>query len=113
MRYDYQCSSCNSIHEIDHGIKTTKRKCPKCGENKLEKIFLSAPASFVRQDAVTVGQLAERNAKRMGKNEVQERDLKDKEGKKEAMSKAQKELYKKIGKSDESKREKFINEGII
>jgi putative FmdB family regulatory protein len=113
MRYDYQCSSCDAVHEIDHGIKTTKRKCPKCGKNELEKIFLSAPIAFVRQDAVTVGQQAERNAKRMGKNEVQERDLKDKENKKEPMNQAKKELYKKIGKSDESKREKFINEGVI
>lgn len=113
MRYDYQCSSCNSLHEIEHGIKTTKKKCPKCGENKLEKVFLSAPIGFVRQEVTTIGQQAERNAKRLGKNEIQERELKDKEGKKEAMSQAKKELYKKLGKADDSKRERYIVDGKI
>lgn len=90
-----------------------KKKCPSCGKNKLERYFLAPPSAFVRPEVTTVGQQAERNSKRLGRNEVQERDLKDRENKKAPMDQAKKELYRKIGKADDSKRERYINEGKI
>ncbi|MBM3977261.1 MAG: zinc ribbon domain-containing protein [Planctomycetes bacterium] len=36
--YDYACQACGHALEIFHSMKEApKRKCPKCGKNKLER----------------------------------------------------------------------------
>lgn len=39
--YDYKCSKCNSVFEIEKGMKETPRdlKCPKCGSSKAKRVF--------------------------------------------------------------------------
>lgn len=40
-RYDYECPTCGII-EIIHSIKDPpKRKCPKCGKRKLQRLISS------------------------------------------------------------------------
>ena len=35
--YDYKCTACNHAFEIFHSMSETKRKCPECGRNALER----------------------------------------------------------------------------
>ena len=91
--HDYYCESCGAefkdVYQKYEDDPLTK--CDECGEESLQKIF-AAPTVFVRQEAKTIGQLADRNAKKMGRREVEERDLKNKEKNKSAISEAKKDL---------------------
>jgi putative FmdB family regulatory protein len=45
--YEYRCSACGAEMEIFQSItEATKRKCPECGERKLER-KISAGAGFL------------------------------------------------------------------
>ena len=73
MRYDYECQSeeCQILFEVEQSLKSKRlRKCPACGESTLERVILQAPLCFIERDVTTVGQLAERNNKKMGKEGV-------------------------------------------
>ena len=96
MRYDYQCNSCEAIYEIDHKFNETKKKCYLCGKLKLEKIFLEAPLAFVRQEATTVGQLAERKDKELGKYGLEEARRRLKENNKIAEREKRQEVQSKL-----------------
>ena len=37
--YDYECGACNRRFEIFHSIAETRKKCPKCGESKLNRLI--------------------------------------------------------------------------
>lgn len=38
--YDYHCDACNKDFEIYHSItEEARRKCPKCGKNKLRRLI--------------------------------------------------------------------------
>ncbi len=38
--YDYECDACGHALEIFQGINDpVKKKCPKCGKNKLKRLF--------------------------------------------------------------------------
>lgn len=38
--YDYRCNACGHEFELFQGItESKKRKCPKCGKLKLERLF--------------------------------------------------------------------------
>lgn len=113
MRYDYECDSCGAeVYDIEQTVSDTPlTKCPKCGEKSLYRVLLAAPSASVQSDAVTIGQLAERNAKKLGREEVQERTLKDKDSKKEALKQARKEMHSKINKMSEAQQKKYILDG--
>lgn len=69
--YDYRCNECSHEFETQQSIKDKPlKKCPECKKNKLERL-ISAPTVFVRQDAKTLGQQADRNTKKMGRYEKQ------------------------------------------
>jgi putative FmdB family regulatory protein len=108
--HDYYCEDCgkefNDIYQKYEDDPLTD--CESCGKKTLQKIF-SAPTFFVSQEAKTLGQLAERNAKSMGRREVEERDLKHKEKNKSAMSEAKKELYGGINKMSDKQKRKYID----
>lgn len=83
MKYDYECQNieCGLILEIDQGIKEPKiTKCPICEQETFERIFLQAPLGFVKE-VKTVGQLAEKNAKAMGRYGLEEAKRLEKENK--------------------------------
>ena len=65
----------------------------------------------MRKEATTIGQLADRNAKKLGKGEVSERDAKKKESSVDALKEAKKELNTKISKMSESQKQRFIENG--
>lgn len=69
ITYEYECQNeeCGFSLEIRQSIHDKALvKCPVCKKNKLERLIF-ATYGFVRQDPTTLGQLAERNMKRMGK----------------------------------------------
>lgn len=109
MIYEYRCLNCNYECEHVQSIKDKPlKKCPSCKKNKLERL-ISVTSGFVRKEATTIGQLADRNSKRLGKSEVQERDLKRKEESKVALDQAKVELNRKINKMSEIQKRKYID----
>ena len=112
MLYDYKCSDCDhQMVDVQQSINDKPLvKCEKCGRNTLERV-LFAPTVFVKQEATTIGQLSERNAKKLGKREVQERTLRDKDSKKTAMQEARKEMHSKINGMNDSQRRRFVENG--
>jgi|TARA_R100000008_G_C3475817_1_gene111316 putative FmdB family regulatory protein len=108
--HDYECAECGKFFSdvYQKYEEEPLTKCEECGKESLQKIF-AAPTFFVTQEAQTLGQLADRNAKKMGQREVQERDLKRKEQTKSAMSEAKKELYSGINKMSDTQKRKYID----
>ena len=103
--YDYVCSNCQ--HEIENVHQSIKDKplikCEQCNYRTLERIIY-----FVRREATTIGQLSDRNTKKMGKYELESRQQDD-NMKKERSGKQ--ELHKKINSMDETQKRKWIMEG--
>lgn len=94
MIYEYQCINCLAEFEIEHSFKDKKnRKCPIC-KNKLQKL-ISAPHFYVH-NINTVGQLAEQNNKKFGKDELFERQQKQNEAEKVAKEYARQQLQSKL-----------------
>jgi len=65
----------------------------------------------VRGEPTTMGQLAERNSAKMGKSQVQEKRLQDKESKKQALSEAKKEMNSKISRMNSTQKTRYIENG--
>lgn len=110
--YDYLCSNCDTrIEDVFQNIRDAAIiVCPECGHDSLERL-ICAPSIFVRGEATTIGQLSERNSKKLGKYEVQERTLKDKDSKKDAIKEAKRELNSKINKMSNSEKIRYIENG--
>lgn len=112
--YEYRCENCSHQFEIDRPIKSKPlKKCPSCKKMKLESL-LFAPQCFAEREAKTIGQLADRKAKKIGRYERDhfnkaailsgqvERDKKRKE---------EKSLLHKISKMSASQKTRYIHEG--
>lgn len=74
--YAYQCDNCNNRHEESRSIKEPHPKnCPHCGqkfdESTFYQDFSQHKTSFTGMEATTVGQQAERNSKKLGKELIQ------------------------------------------
>ena len=108
--HDYECTKCGKFFSdvYQKYEEDPLTKCEECGQESLQKIF-AAPTFFVTQEAKTLGQVADRNSKKMGQREVQERELKAKEKNKSAMSEAKKELYGGINKMNDSQKRRYID----
>lgn len=111
-RYDYECSACG--HKMENVYQEINdkplKKCSSCKKHKLERIIF-APHVFVRGEATTMGQLAERNSKKMGKSQVEDMSNKDKESKKSALKEAKSEMHSKINKMSASQKRRYIENG--
>ena len=113
--YDYLCknkkckSELNDIHQSfnDEALII----CPKCKQSTLIRVVNSAPMVIAKSEPTTIGQLAEKNSKTIGRQEIQERTLKDKENKKQVLSQTKKELYSKINKMSDKQKHGYIENG--
>ena len=102
--YEYRCL-CMHEFEVEQSIKDKALTCcPVCGQDNLERL-ISNTLGFCRQEAKTLGQLAERNTKR-DKGKAQELTEKNRNSNVEGI----KELKKLGGMSDEQKR-KYVENG--
>ena len=107
--YDYACNYCGfhqqdvyqSIHDEPH------KKCPKCKNNTYERLISCGLAVFVSQDASTIGQLADRNAKK-NRSKLSEDAAKKLESEPQ---KEDKSYIRKINKMTPKQRHKWIMEG--
>lgn len=113
-KYDYECENCNyKIIDIYQSFDSESLiKCINCGQDSLNKIIY-CPHISIKGEAKTVAQLAERNSKKMGKTLVDEKTLKDKEDKKEALKDAKKEMRAKINKMSSDQSRRYIEDGKI
>ena len=107
--YEYECQACFHRFEIEQKVKDKpKKRCPSCNKNKLERL-ISQTLGFVHGDINTIGQLSDKNAKRMGKYKLSEIEAKKNES--EGPTKKRRELHKKINKMTPLQKKKFIYEG--
>ena len=94
-------------------IATSSKKgaCHVCEQKTLRKVYLSPPAVFVRGES-TIGQLADKNYRKMGHYEKQEKMQQDKAPSK--MTKEQKEkraTHQKINSMTPEQKIKWIKNG--
>ena len=90
----YICDKCDHEFLAQESIKKApRRKCPACNKMSLCQNLTGGQPPIVKREATTIGQLAERNSKAMGKFGVAEQTRKDKE----QYSKRKNEYLKKQG----------------
>jgi putative FmdB family regulatory protein len=111
--YDFECEPCAYYTEIHQSMfSPSLLECPVCGQKTLKKVFLNPPYISVRGEPTTIGQMAEKNAKKMGKYEIQDKTKEDKQGK--GLTKEQKEKrnqHQKITAMTPKQKLKWIREG--
>jgi putative FmdB family regulatory protein len=71
----YKCDSCDHEFEIIQGYQDKrKKKCPVCKKNTLRQVFC---APYITGEIKSMGSLAEKNTREMGKYGLEERYRKD------------------------------------
>jgi len=113
-RYDYRCENCNyELNDIYQSFQDKPlKKCKNCKKMTLHRVVFS-PHVYVRGEPTTMGQLAERNSKKMGKTQVEEMSKKDKESKQSALKEAKNEMRSKINKMNNSQKRSYIENGRL
>lgn len=71
ITYEYECGTCSANFDVMQSIKDDAYTvCPECNTNTLTRV-LHAPLHIqIIGEPITIGQLAERNAKRMSVEEM-------------------------------------------
>ena len=107
--YDYLCTNCQyKIEDIQQSIKDKPLvRCKKCKRMTLERIIYEGDV-FVKSEPTTIGQIADRNTKKMGKYERQSKEKQH--NMKQQLSEKQK-LNKKINSMTAAQKRKWIQEG--
>ncbi len=109
--YGFTCNDCCVEFEVFHGINETPEiHCDNCNSTNLQQQFY-APTCFTKGEATSVKMLAERNAKRMGREEVQERGLKNKEAREARLGKPRKRLWPKVNLNEIKDVQKYVATG--
>lgn len=109
--YDFECEPCAYYTEIRQDINDPDvHICPHCNNTTLRKVFINAPAISVVGEANTIGQLMDRNTKKMGRYEIQDRNVENNiHQDKEAIQK--KEQRRRINAMTPEQKVKWIKEG--
>lgn len=78
MLRTYICDSCDYSFQKEQKLHDPKRckKCPQCGKHKLYQDLTGIYCGIIK-DPTTIGHQADRNTKKMGKYELQEKRRKD------------------------------------
>jgi len=110
--YHYACSECKEEFEVFHSIKEPLRKdCPFCEKAGLA-VVLDEPPVIINKEVKTIGQLAEKNAREMGKYGLQEKMATD--GTIERIKKREKrQEIQKISKLSADQQKKYIETGKL
>lgn len=111
--YHYKCAECAVEFEAAHSIKESLWKtCPDCKKDGLSVVLDSPPTIMNRGEVKTIGQLAEKNAKNLGRYGLQERMALDgtanKIKEKEKMNEA-----RKLASLSPEKKTKYIETGKL
>ena len=109
--YEYACKNCNYQEEISHSIKDQLLTvCPKCNINSLY-VVPSVPTISVKE-VKTLGQLAEKNAKNMGRYGLEEKIAQDKLKEKSAAAEDRK-FMSKLGNASPEQQQRYIETGKL
>jgi putative FmdB family regulatory protein len=110
--YDYSCHCCGFLWEnVNQSIHDKpKKQCPRCNKMSLSRLISLGLPPIVKGDATTLGQLADRNTKKIGKYKISE----NKEKYEETISRGsqeRKDLNKKISKMTPEQKSRYIENG--
>ena len=109
--YDFECEPCAYYTEIRQGPDDPdKQVCPLCEQQTLKKVFINAPSISVIGEPSTVRHLADRNTKKMGKYEIEDKNKQNNAVQNTEASKA-KALRRKINSMTQEQKVKWIKEG--
>ena len=109
--YDFECEPCAYYTEIRQGPDDPdKQVCPLCEQETLKKVFINAPSISVIGEPSTVRHLADRNTKKMGKYEIEDKNKQNNAVQNTEASKA-KALRRKINSMTQEQKVKWIEEG--
>lgn len=118
--YVFQCEECDHQLEVEQSIKKptpNRKKCPECGENKLERL-LFAPHVYNKpgDDNISIGLLSDRNSERL--TDEQKKKIDDKNGVKRTNKDSKKQFWetseknmKKISSMTPKQKKKYIETG--
>ena len=118
--YVFKCEECDYELEIEQSIKKptpSRKKCPECGENRLERL-LFAPHVYNKpgDDNISVGLLSDRNSERF--SEDQKKSIDEKNGVKRKPKEEKKHFWetnannmKKISGMTPEQKKKYIETG--
>ena len=118
--YVFKCEECDYELEVEQSIKKptpNRKKCPECGENKLERL-LFAPHVYNKpgDDKITLGLLSDRNSERF--SEDQKKAIDEKNGVKKNQKKEKKAFWqasdkdmKKISNMTPKQKKNYIETG--
>jgi putative FmdB family regulatory protein len=71
----YQCDNCEHYFEITQGYtEKRKKKCPQCHKNKLRQVYC---APYIPQELKSLGMVAEKNTREMGKYALEDKRRND------------------------------------
>lgn len=83
ITYEYECQSCKHRYETQQRIiEKPIKKCPSCGKNTCERLLFEPVV--VSTGPQTLGTLAERNTRKMSKDELEFKRSNDKASNKKA-----------------------------
>jgi putative FmdB family regulatory protein len=110
--YHYACSECKEEFEIFHSIKESLRKiCPFCEKAGLS-VVLDEPPVIINKEVKTIGQLAEKNARELGRYGLQEKMEAD--GTFERIKQREKrDEIKKVAKLNPEQKKRYIETGKL
>lgn len=109
--YDFECEGCAFYTEIKQSFDAPSRHtCPHCEKETLVKVFINAPSVMIRGEPTTIGHLADRNTSKLGKYELQDKNMQNNIGQnKEATDK--RKLNRKINSMTQTQKLKWIRDG--
>lgn len=106
ITYEYLCE-CGNNFEIEQSIKDKPINiCDKCKSSDIHRVIHAPSTVFVDQGPKTLSQLAERNTKKMGKYQVEDKRFAHKQSEEMARHQASIEAGKKLGFTPEDRRGK-------
>ena len=109
--YDFECEPCAYYTEIRQGPDDPDTKeCPLCEQQTLKKVFINASSISVIGEPSTVRHLADRNTKKMGRYEIEDKNKQNNAVQNTEASKA-KALRRKINSMTQEQKVKWIKEG--
>jgi putative FmdB family regulatory protein len=109
--YDFECEPCAYYTEIRQGPDDPDTQaCPLCERQTLKKVFINPPAISVVGEPSTIGHLADRNTKKMGRYEIEDKNQKNNINQDKEAIKA-KATRRKINAMTPEQKVKWIKEG--
>lgn len=110
--YDFECESCAYYTEIKQSFDDPNtHNCPHCGKKTLVKVFINPPSIMVRGEPSTIGQLADRNTKKMGKYEIEDKNKANGIKPENTVDKKRREINRRINSMTKTQKLKWIKDG--